>query len=240
MTTADVVVLGAGPAGLAAAWRVALAGHTVTVLDRAPVVGGMAASFEVAGQRVDHGSHRLHPAIDPSILGVLQELLGDDLQRRARHGRLRLGGRWLAFPLEAADFARHLPPRMAVRMVGDTLRSPTRRVGPDASFPAIVTAGLGPTVAKEFYLPYATKLFGVDPVDLDGELARRRVSGRSATAILRRLAARGDGRRFFYPRRGFGQIPEAIADAASTAGVTFRLGTAAGSACPCSAKEAKG
>jgi len=90
---ADIVVLGAGPAGLAAAWRVALAGHSVTVLDRAPVVGGMAASFDVAGQRVDHGSHRLHPATDPAVLAALRELLGDDLQERPRHGRLRLADR---------------------------------------------------------------------------------------------------------------------------------------------------
>jgi len=223
---ADIVVLGAGPAGLAAAWRVALAGHSVTVLDRAPVVGGMAASFDVAGQRVDHGSHRLHPATDPAILAALRELLRDDLQERPRHGRLRLADRWLAFPLRAADLARNLPPRLASRMVGDTVLAPTRRARPDATFPEIVTAGLGPTVAREFYLPYATKLFGVEPAELDGELARRRVSGRSTTAILRRLVARGEGRRFHYPKRGFGQIPDAIAGAAGAAGVTVRLGTA--------------
>ncbi|HEY6697682.1 MAG TPA: FAD-dependent oxidoreductase, partial [Acidimicrobiales bacterium] len=57
-----IAVVGAGPAGLAAAWRTAAAGHQVVVVERAPAVGGMAGSFEVAGLRVDHGSHRLHPA----------------------------------------------------------------------------------------------------------------------------------------------------------------------------------
>ena len=223
--TADVVVLGAGPAGLAAAWRVAGAGHEVTVLDRAPVVGGMAASFEVAGQRVDHGSHRLHPATDPGILAALATLLGGDLQRRPRHGRLRLDGHWLAFPLRAGDLARHLPPRLAARMAADTVLAPTRRAAPEAAFPEIVTAGLGPTVAGHFYLPYAAKLFGLDPAELDGELARRRVSGRSPAAIVRRLVSPRSGRAFFYPRRGFGQIPEALADAAAGAGASVRLGT---------------
>jgi phytoene dehydrogenase-like protein len=53
----DLVVLGAGPAGLAAAWRAARRGLKVTLLERADRVGGLAGSFEVAGQRVDHGAH---------------------------------------------------------------------------------------------------------------------------------------------------------------------------------------
>ncbi|HJW36728.1 MAG TPA: FAD/NAD(P)-binding protein, partial [Actinomycetes bacterium] len=59
---ADLVVLGAGPAGVGAAYRTARAGHRVVVLERAPGPGGAAASFELDGIRVDHGSHRLHPA----------------------------------------------------------------------------------------------------------------------------------------------------------------------------------
>jgi protoporphyrinogen oxidase len=225
LTTADIVVLGAGPAGVAAAWRAALAGQQVIVLDRAPVVGGMAASFEVAGQRVDHGSHRLHPATAPEILAALQALLGDDLQQRPRHGRLRLDGRWLGFPLRGGDLVRHLPLPLAARMAADTLLAPTRRARPGATFPEIVTAGLGPTVADHFYLPYAAKLFGADPSDLDGELARRRVSGRSPAAVLRRLVTPASKRMFHYPRRGFGQIPDALADAATKAGVAVRLAT---------------
>ena len=87
-----MVVLGAGPAGLAAAWQAARRGHPVTVLERADRVGGLAASFEVAGVRVDHGSHRLHPATPPALLADLRALLGDDLQTRPRNGRLRVAG----------------------------------------------------------------------------------------------------------------------------------------------------
>jgi len=69
---ADLVVLGAGPAGLAAAWRAARKGLSVIVLERGDSVGGMAASFDVAGFRVDFGSHRLHPAIPPHLLTDLR------------------------------------------------------------------------------------------------------------------------------------------------------------------------
>ncbi|HEV3498155.1 MAG TPA: FAD-dependent oxidoreductase, partial [Actinomycetes bacterium] len=106
---ADLIVLGAGPAGVGAAYRTATAGHRVVVLERAPGPGGAAASFELDGIRVDHGSHRLHPAIDPGILADLRGLLGDDLQRRPRNGRIYLEGRWIRFPLRPADLARRLP-----------------------------------------------------------------------------------------------------------------------------------
>jgi len=225
----ELVVVGAGPAGLMAALRAAEQGHRVTVLEATPAVGGMAGSIEVAGLRVDLGSHRLHPATDPRALGLLHRLLGDDLQLRPRRGRIRLGGRWIGFPLRAAELARRLPPPLAARLVLDTATRPlARRHDGDGSFESALLRRLGPTVTREFYAPYARKLYGVAPADLDVELADRRVSARSpltvAAGALRpgRSASRG----FYYPRRGFGQISEALAEAAVVAGAQIHLGCA--------------
>lgn len=222
---ADVVVLGAGPAGLGAAFRAAEQGLHVAVLERAGHVGGAAASFEVAGQRVDLGSHRLHPATSPAILAVLAGLLGSDLQQRPRRGRLRLAGRWLAFPPRAADLVRHLPPRLAARMVADAATRPLRRAGPD-TFSDVVRTQLGPTMSEAFYAPYARKVWGLAATELAGEQARRRISVRSPRDLLARVRAPAEARTFFYPRRGFGQISEALARAAADAGADVRLGTA--------------
>jgi protoporphyrinogen oxidase len=220
-----IVVVGAGPAGLAAAWRAAAAGHEVVVLERAPQVGGMAGSFDVAGVRVDHGSHRLHPATPPVILDALRGLLGDDLQTRPRHGRIRLLDRWLAFPLRTGDLLRRTPRAFAARATLDAVVGPLRHPHDD-TFAEVVRAGLGPAVLDAFYAPYARKLWDSDPADLAGELARRRVSASSPADIFRRLVrgARPEGRVFLYPRRGFGQIAEAVADAAVAAGADVRLG----------------
>ena len=226
---AEIVVVGAGPAGLMAALRSAQLGHRCTLLEAAETVGGMAGSFVVAGQRVDHGSHRLHPATPERFLELFRATLGPDLQVRSRNGRIRLDGRWVAFPLRAGDMVRNLPPSFGARAALEAAAAPLRRrrsAGP-ATFADEVAHRLGPTVAREFYAPYARKLYGVEADRLDRELARRRISAAGAGDVLRRVirAARPQGRSFLYPRHGYGQLSEALADGAAEAGADLRLGT---------------
>jgi protoporphyrinogen oxidase len=218
LTSWDVVVLGAGPAGLAAARGAAIAGRSVLVVERAPVVGGMAASFDVAGVRVDHGSHRLHSA-PPD----LHALLADELQTRVRNGRIALEGRWVAFPLRGTDLARRLPPSFALSALRDQLR-PARAAGD--TFADVVVERLGRTMGERFYFPYARKLWGVEPSELSGEQARRRISARGAGGLVRR-ALRRERPTFLYPRGGFGRIVETLADDAVGRGSAIRTSTSA-------------
>jgi protoporphyrinogen oxidase len=222
----DLVVLGAGPAGLAAAWRAARRGLKVAVLERAGRVGGLAGSFDIAGVRVDHGSHRLHPSTPPRVLGDLRGLLGDDLQSRRRNGRLRVAGRWVGFPLRGGELARELPAPLVARVARDSATSPLRRARAD-TYAGVLRAGLGPTLYDELYGPYAQKLWGLPGDRISSVQARRRVSADTAWKIAARImrGSRGDGQgqAYLYPRRGFGQIVEALAEAASAAGAEIRL-----------------
>ncbi|HEX2285922.1 MAG TPA: FAD-dependent oxidoreductase, partial [Mycobacterium sp.] len=221
-TSADLIVLGAGPAGLMAAWRAARAGRCVVLLERADAVGGMAASFSVAGVRVDHGSHRLHPSTAPEILADLRGLLGDDLQTRPRHGRLRVDNRWVEFPLRMSDLARSLPPATIARIGAEAITAPLRRSGEPTSYADALRRGLGPTLYDRLYGPYAVKLWGRPGDEIDPEQARVRVRADTAWKIAGRVlrrSPRGTGRVFYYPRRGFGQIVDAVADAAVDHGV---------------------
>ncbi len=124
------------------------------------------------------------------------------------------------------DLARHLPRGLLARIALDTATSPFRKLkGDDAG--SVIEARLGPTVAKTFYTPYLSKLWDTPPSQLSTELADRRVSARSGLSVVRKALAtrKGEGGAYYlYPRRGFGQISEVVADAAVTAGADLRLG----------------
>ena len=226
--TADLLVLGAGPAGIGAAYRAATASRSVTVIERSDRVGGASASFEVGGQRVDMGSHRLHPSVDPDILEHIRRALDCDLQRRPRNGRIRLAERWIGFPLRASDLLTHLPPGFAARAIYDAATG-FRRLPRHDTFAELLRAGLGPTMSERFYFPYARKLWGLEPEEISGEQARRRVAASSASKMLGRLmpGRRSESGYFYYPRTGFGAIAESLARVAIDAGADFRFGATA-------------
>jgi protoporphyrinogen oxidase len=220
----DVAVLGGGPAGLGAARQLARRGHSTILFEAGDRVGGLAGSIDVGGVRVDFGSHRLHPSVAPEILDDLIRLPGVTLQRRERNGRIRIAGRWVAFPLRVTDALRHLPPGLAAGMAADVLTGPLRRAGDD-TFDDVLRAGVGPTLAGRFYFPYARKVWGVAPSALSGAQARRRVGANSVGAIARRaLSGTRERPWFWYPATGFGALSEGLAAAAVDAGAQIRLG----------------
>jgi protoporphyrinogen oxidase len=220
-----VVVLGGGPAGCGAAYQLRRTGKaTVTLLERQPVLGGNAGSFFWGNQWLDYGSHRLHHAVDPEILADIRALLGDDLRNRERHGRIRLRGQWLHFPIRALDLIRRLDKGFAFGMARDMVARRLRRPDEGDTFASVLRANLGPTMCEHFYFPYARKLWGRDPEELSGIQARKRVSAGSFTKLLRRLVKPPGGGFFYYMRKGYGQISEAYASAARTAGAEVLTG----------------
>jgi protoporphyrinogen oxidase len=223
-----VVVLGAGPAGVGAAYELTRLGRArVTVLEQRDTVGGNAGSFQLDGIWVDYGSHRLHPACDPGILNNLRALLGEDLLDRPRHGRIRLENRWIHFPLKPGDLLLRMPKKFVLGVALDMVRKPSSLNGQPDSFASVLEHSLGTTICQGFYFPYARKLWGLPPEQLAATQARRRVSGNSVVKILGKVAnavpglKRPGAGRFFYPRRGYGQITQRLAEAAKSAGAEF-------------------
>jgi protoporphyrinogen oxidase len=229
-----VAILGAGPAGIAAAWQLARQRKAnVVVVEQRDTVGGNAGSFEIDGINVDYGSHRFHPSCDAQILNDLRALLKGELLDRPRHGRIRLRGRWIHFPLKPDDLLLHLPPSFTLGVSRDALLKliPRTANGKGGTFASVLERSLGRTICRDFYFPYADKIWGIPPEELSLTQAYRRVSAgslgkmaRKALSLVPGLKPPGAGR-FFYPRRGFGQISCLIADAARQQGADIRLRT---------------
>lgn len=228
-----VVILGGGPAGVGAAWKLRQEGKAeVTVLERGVHLGGNAGSFKWREHVVDYGSHRLHPASAPFLLEDIQTLLGDDLLDRPRHGRIHLRGKWVHFPLKPVDLLLHLDKRFTLGALWDAGRKLLPSGTPDQeNFATVLQANLGKTICRDFYFPYAVKLWGHDPRELSSIQAYKRVSAGSFGKLVKKVLSVVPGMkkpgagRFFYPRKGFGQITEAYAQAACERGAKIHLET---------------
>ncbi len=228
MSGAPVVVIGAGPSGLAAAHALIQAGKRVRVLEASEGVGGLSGSFDLAGFRVDYGPHRLHQAASPEVLGLYRAALGGALRVRARSGMVHVGDKRLPYPLSLLGLLRGLGlgevTKHGLSAVAARLTKPS-----GDHFGAEAARRLGRRAAKVLYEPAARKVWGLAPEELDPVLGRARVQKGGPLAVLRAALGRAgssSGRRYFYPEGGFGALAEGLAEGVRRAGGEVRCGAA--------------
>ena len=122
-----IAVLGAGPAGLMAAWRLCQAGFSVTLFEQESVVGGMCATQTFKGRdgdyRFDYGGHRFITK-NPELLAFIDELMGEDLLHAERKSVIRFGGRTYDYPLNLTNLLRTAPLTLMAGAVKDLLLLP--------------------------------------------------------------------------------------------------------------------
>ncbi len=227
---APVVVLGAGPAGLAAAWELVDRGVPVVIVERNGSVGGLCATAEHGGFRFDLGGHRILKRRS-GLVRRLRTLLGDDLIERERQSVILWRNRRLRYPLAAWDIATQLPAGMSIRALRDLAVARTRRAvrtRPDVSFRDWTTARFGQTLYDSFFGPYTEKLWGVRDTELSADWASQRISSLNLADLWRGWRAsrtpRTHSRMFLYPRLGIGQLFDQIATHVAANGAKMLLG----------------
>src|SRR5579872_4826196 len=97
------VVIGAGPAGLTAAYLLAQQGLPVTVLEADPVyAGGISRTVQYKGFHFDIGGHRFFSK-SKEVEDFWTEVLGPDLLDRPRSSRIFYNGKFFSYPLKAVE-----------------------------------------------------------------------------------------------------------------------------------------
>jgi protoporphyrinogen oxidase len=105
----NAIVIGAGPAGLTAAYELAKLGLTSTILEADPQVGGLSRTVNYQGYRFDIGGHRFFTKV-PLINELWHEILGEDFMLRPRLSRIHYRGRFFDYPLRATNALAGLGP----------------------------------------------------------------------------------------------------------------------------------
>ncbi len=215
-----VTIMGAGLAGLSAAWCLARKGHPVRVIEREDCAGGMAMTIKRGEYCFDLGPHRFYTQ-DQQVLNLVKGLLGEELLVHERTSRVRLNGRFLDYPPNVANLVRCLEPKTSVQCLLDYFSSSWNRNGKhreEADFQSWVINRFGKHLYDIYFGPYTEKVWGISPKFLAAELARRRITVPNLGDVLMRLMFSSNGdqnpyvTRFWYPKTGIGRIAERLVE----------------------------
>jgi protoporphyrinogen oxidase len=221
-------ILGAGPAGLTAAYVLGRRGARGAVFDADGTVGGIAKTVEFNGFRFDLGGHRFFTKIGP-IRRLWQEMLGAEFLTRPRLSRIYYNGKFFSYPIKAGDVVGRLGLVEATLCAMSYLWAARRR-RPDAeTFEEWVTARFGRRLYDAFFRSYTEKVWGIPGSEIRSLWAAQRIKNFSlGKAILTILGLRREDvttliEEFHYPRLGPGQMWEAFARRAERDGIAVHL-----------------
>ena len=215
-----VTILGAGLAGLSAAWCLARLGHPVRVIEREDCAGGMAMTIKRGEYCFDLGPHRFYTQ-DQQVLNMVKGLLGEELLTHQRTSRVRLNGRFLDYPPNIANLVRCMEPKTSLQCLLDYFSSSwngNRKHKEEADFQSWVINRFGKHLYDIYFGPYTEKVWGISPKFLAAELARRRITVPNLGDVLMRLMFSSNGdqspyvTRFWYPKTGIGRIAERLVE----------------------------
>jgi protoporphyrinogen oxidase len=217
-----VVILGAGPAGISAAWRLTKLGYPVTVLERDGAVGGMGRTIKVGDYSVDFGPHTFHIRETPEskeILKTITPFFGKDPLTLVRGTRVLLRGKEYVYPLEMLQVLFGVSPLLSARILFDysmaTLKSFFAPAKQEHSFEEWGVRNLGRTLYDLCFGIYSARVWGLPTSQISSKQAQRVAKLNLKNIILRTLGIKADPTtyftKYFYPRAGISQLYEGMA-----------------------------
>lgn len=221
----DVLIIGAGPAGLTAGYALTKEGRSVCLLETDPVyVGGISRTVQYKGYRFDIGGHRFFSK-SGEIEALWTEILGADLLERPRLSRIFYRGKFFSYPLKPIEAFRKLGPVESVRCVASYLASKLGAKVEARSFEDWVSRQFGRRLYEIFFKTYTEKVWGMPCTEISADWAAQRIKGLSLSAALMNalssnLFEQKSGeetvktliRSFRYPRLGPGMMWERCAE----------------------------
>jgi protoporphyrinogen oxidase len=175
--TIETLVIGAGPAGLTAAYRLAKAGREVAVIEQdQEYVGGISRTVRYKGYLFDIGGHRFFSK-SAEIVALWNEILPDDFLTRPRLSRIYYRGKFYAYPLRAFEALRNLGfwQSAACRLSYAFARA--FPVANPKTFHQWIRNEFGERLFTFFFKTYTEKVWGMNCDEISADWAAQRIRG---------------------------------------------------------------
>ncbi len=184
----DVLIIGAGPAGLTAGYLLAKAGKSVIVIERDPVyVGGISRTVKYKGREgefhFDIGGHRFFSKAK-EVVDLWNEILPDDFIDRPRLSRIYYGGKYYAYPLRAFEALKNLgvvTSSLCMASYGVAKLTPIKD---PKTFHQWVRNQFGERLFSIFFKTYTEKVWGMSCDEISSDWAAQRIKGLSLSAAV--------------------------------------------------------
>jgi protoporphyrinogen oxidase len=227
-----VIIIGAGPAGLTAAYTLAKEGVPVTVLESDPVyVGGISRTVRHEGYLSDIGGHRFFSK-SREVEEFWRDMLGNELLERPRSSKILYSGKMFSYPLRALEVLRKVGFFESVLCVASYWKSQVFPVRQPKSFEQWVTNRFGYRLYRIFFKTYTEKVWGIPCSQISADWAAQRINSLSLGVAIMNALLPGHNRNnkvktlvesFRYPRRGPGMMWEECANKIRALGGSVEL-----------------
>jgi protoporphyrinogen oxidase len=220
MKQETVLILGAGPAGIGAAYELDKAGKPFTVIEKNDRVGGLSRTFEYGEFRTDLGPHRFYSK-NRYLYDVAEELLGESWKKVQRLTRFYVNGIFFLYPVELKSALRSVGLKKAFAILADYLLEQSKKMfnkTKPASFEEQVVSDFGRTLAELNLLNYTEKIWGLPCSEISPDWAKQRIKGLSLKEVMKKALMKSkEGPKtladeFHYPDSGSGVLFEKIGE----------------------------
>lgn len=232
MSKFEPLVIGAGPAGLAAAFTLGERQIPSLIIEKDKQVGGLCKTVEYQGFRCDIGGHRFFTK-NREIQTLWEGVLGNDLLLRQRLSRIYYQGKFFYYPLRAGNALTGLGLMESSRVCLSYFKSQLFRVKPELSFEDWVSNRFGKALYQIFFKTYTEKVWGIPCTELSADWAAQRIRNLSLGQALMKASGLSNKSKvaslieqFHYPRLGPGHMYETMAERVANNGGKVRTGQA--------------
>ncbi len=231
----SIVILGGGACGLTAAWELSrnhASEAEVVVVEKLDRPGGLCITHEHKGWRFDLGGHRFI-STNRELTDDMVEMMGDEFLLAERNSVILMRGQHFLYPLSGKDIFTKLPLSTNAHAFASYLWHNNKARLPwvrDESFEDWVVNRFGRKLYDLFFGPYTEKLWGVHPSQISSDWASQRISLLNLWDVAMRLVkfrkseVRTYAMKYYYPKKGIGQMFDIMTDDIRRRGADVLLG----------------